>query len=416
MIEFGQFALPNGLKVVTIENHRAPLVAVDLVYHVGSKNETWGRTGFAHLFEHLMFEGSKNAPGKMFDHVLQNAGGENNAYTTEDLTNYYDILPSHQMELAFWLESDRMRFLNISQESLDLQRDVVMEERRQRVDNQPYGTAMENMSSRLYKQHPYRWPVIGHMDHLTEATLDDVQSFYQRFYAPDNATLIVAGDIDPTRVADLIHHYFGEFAPAGNQKTTIPFDEPLSADIREVIYDQIQLPAVFIGLRTVDETHPDYLPLDLLSDILTHGKSSRLYEKLVYNRRMAQSVVSFQEQNEHPGAFLIYAITRPGGSLREIETAIDEEIAELVAKPVLETELQKVKNLSVSALISRMQGIANQADFISRYCGLYNRPELVNQLIGQIQAVTPDDIRRVAGTWLQSRHRVVLDYLPKSNS
>lgn len=416
MIEYGQFALANGFRVVTIENHRAPLVAVDLIYHVGSKNESWGRTGFAHLFEHLMFEGSKHAPGKMFDHVLQNAGGENNAYTTEDLTNYYDILPSHQMELAFWLESDRMRFLNINQESLDLQRDVVMEERRQRVDNQPYGTAMENMSSRLYSQHPYRWPVIGHKDHLTAATLDDVQAFYQRFYAPDNATMIVAGDIDPERVADLVNRYFGDFTPSGNPKPGFKFDEPLSEDIREVFYDQIQLPAVFIGYRTVEETHADYLALDLLSDILTHGKSSRLYQKLVYNGRMAQSVVTFQEQNEHPGAFLIYAIARPGISLREIETAIDEEIAELVVKPVRDVELQKVKNLSVSALISRMQGIANQADFMSRYCGLYNNPEIVNLMIDQIQAVTPDDIRRVAGTWLQARHRVVLDYLPKSNS
>lgn len=416
MIEFEQFRLGNGLQVVVAESKKAPLVAFDLLYHAGSKNEQWGRTGFAHLFEHLMFEGSAHAPGKLFDELLQNAGGENNAYTTEDLTNYYELLPSHEIELAFWLESDRMRFLNIDQTSFENQRLVVIEERRQRVDNQPYGTAMEKLASMIFEKHPYRWPVIGYVDHLMDSTLEDVSAFYQKFYSPDNATLILAGDISLNQAQDLSETYFGEFKASGGITRDFEFDRRLNSERRETVFDSVQLPAFFMGFPTVSETHPDYFALDLLADILSNGKSSRLYQDLVYNRRIAQSVSAFQEQNEHPGIFGLYGIAKPGVSIKELEDLAYAHIENIAVQGVTESEIEKVKNLSVSSVISRMQGVANIADFMSRYAGLYKNPGYVNELIQKVESVTDKDIKRVASTWFSPANRAVLHYLPKGSS
>jgi len=416
MIEFEQFRLANGLNVVVAESKKAPLVAFDLLYHVGSKNEKWGRTGFAHLFEHLMFEGSVHAPGKLFDELLQNAGGENNAYTTEDLTNYYELIPSHEVELAFWLESDRMRFLNIDQDSFENQRLVVIEERRQRVDNQPYGTAMERLASMIFDKHPYRWPVIGYVDHLMDSTLDDVSAFYQKFYSPDNATLILSGDISLNQAQDLSETYFGEFKSSGGIARDFEFDQVLTSEKRETVYDSVQLPAFFMGFPTVSETHPDYFALDLMADILSNGKSSRLYQDLVYSRRIAQSVSAFQEQNEHPGIFGMYGIARPGADLRTLEDFTFSHIQKIADTGVTESELEKVKNLSISSVINRMQGVANIADFMSRYAGLYQNPGYVNELIQKVDSVTSEDIKRVANTWFSQTNRAVLHYLPKVTS
>ncbi|MCA0447014.1 MAG: insulinase family protein [Bacteroidetes bacterium] len=416
MIEFEQFRLANGLNVVVAESKKAPLVAFDLLYHVGSKNEKWGRTGFAHLFEHLMFEGSVHAPGKLFDELLQNAGGENNAYTTEDLTNYYELIPSHEVELAFWLESDRMRFLNIDQDSFENQRLVVIEERRQRVDNQPYGTAMERLASMIFDKHPYRWPVIGYVDHLMDSTLDDVSVFYQKFYSPDNATLILSGDISLNQAQDLSETYFGEFKSSGGIARDFEFDQVLTSEKRETVYDSVQLPAFFMGFPTVSETHPDYFALDLMADILSNGKSSRLYQDLVYSRRIAQSVSAFQEQNEHPGIFGMYGIARPGADLRTLEDFTFSHIQKIADTGVTESELEKVKNLSISSVINRMQGVANIADFMSRYAGLYQNPGYVNELIQKVDSVTSEDIKRVANTWFSQTNRAVLHYLPKVTS
>lgn len=416
MIEFEQFRLSNGLNVVVAESKKAPLVAFDLLYHVGSKNEQWGRTGFAHLFEHLMFEGSVHAPGKMFDELLQNVGGENNAYTTEDLTNYYELIPSHEVELAFWLESDRMRFLNINMESFENQRLVVIEERRQRVDNQPYGTAMEKLASLIFEKHPYRWPVIGYVDHLMDSTLEDVSAFYQKFYSPDNATLILSGDISLNRAQDLSEKYFGEFKSSGGIDRKFEFDQTLTSEKRETVYDSVQLPAFFMGFPTVSETHPDYMALDLLADILSNGKSSRLYQDLVYTRRIAQSVSAFQEQNEHPGIFGLYGIVRPGADLQTLEDFTYSHIEKIAESGVTESELEKVKNLSISSVINRMQGVANIADFMSRYAGLYQNPGFVNELIKKVEAVTEADIKRVASTWFPRTNRAILHYLPKVTS
>jgi zinc protease len=413
MIEFEKFQLPNGLNVVVHEDHRTPLVAVDILYHVGSKNERWGRTGFAHLFEHLMFEGSKNAPGKTFDQVLQNIGADNNAYTSEDITNYYEILPGHELEAALWLESDRMRFLNINQEMLDTQRDVVMEERRQRVDNQPYGTAMEKLAQHAYQVHPYRWPVIGYMDHLLEASVEDVQTFYNTYYAPNNATLILAGDITPAKAKELTDKYFGEFKSSGEIARPTEVEPSQSGEKRETVYESVQLPALFIGYHSVAENHPDYPVFDLLSDILSSGKSSRMYQELVYEKRKAQMISAFQEQNEHPGLFVVYSIARPGIQIDDLEKEVYAQFEKIESNGVTDYELQKVKNMVMANFISRFQGVGNKADFIARYAGMYGKPELINEIMSRYEKVTADDIQRVVKSYFRPDNRVVLHYLPK---
>lgn len=413
MIEFEKFQLANGLNVVIHEDHKTPLIAVDILYHVGSKNERWGRTGFAHLFEHLMFEGSKNAPGKTFDQVLQNIGADNNAYTSEDVTNYYEILPGHELEAALWLESDRMRFLNINQDMLDTQRDVVMEERRQRVDNQPYGTAMENLAKLAYQVHPYRWPVIGYMDHLLEASVDDVQNFYNTYYAPNNATLVLAGDITLSKSKELAEKYFGEFKSSGEIVRPTEIEPAQNGEKREIIYESVQLPAIFISWHSVAENHADYPAFDLLSDILSSGKSSRMYQELVYDKRKSQMISAFQEQNEHPGLFVVYSIARPGITLEDIEQEIYTQFDKIAGNGVTDYELQKVKNMMTANFISRFQGVGNKADFIARYAGMYKNPELINGLMSRYEAVTIDDIQRVVKKYFIPENRVVLYYLPK---
>ena len=413
MIEFEKFQLSNGLNVVIHEDHKTPLIAVDILYHVGSKNERWGRTGFAHLFEHLMFEGSKNAPGKTFDQVLQNIGADNNAYTSEDVTNYYEILPGHELEAALWLESDRMRFLNINQEMLDTQRDVVMEERRQRVDNQPYGTAMEKLAQLAYQVHPYRWPVIGYMDHLLEASVEDVQNFYNTYYAPNNATLVLAGDITLSKAKELAEKYFGEFKSSGEIVRPAETEPAQNGEKREIIHESVQLPAIFISWHSVAENHSDYPAFDLLSDILSSGKSSRMYQDLVYDKRKAQMISAFQEQNEHPGLFVVYSIARPGITLEDIENEIYSQFEKIAAYGVTDYELQKVKNMMSANFISRFQGVGNKADFIARYAGMYKRPELINGLLSRYESVTGADIQRVVKKYFNPENRVVLYYLPK---
>lgn len=415
MLKFESFQLENGLQVVVHEDHRTPLVAVDILYHVGSKNEKWGRTGFAHLFEHLMFEGSKNAPGKTFDEVLQNIGADNNAYTSEDVTNYYEVLPSHEIESALWLESDRMRFLNINQEALDIQRDVVMEERRQRVDNQPYGTAMEKLSQLAYQIHPYRWPVIGYMDHLLDASVDDVSSFYKKFYAPNNATLVLSGDITLSKAQELAAKYFGEFESSGKIERPTETEPNNSGEKREVVYDSVQLPAVFMGYKTVEEMHPDYPALDLLSDILSNGRSSRLYQDMVFEKRKSQMISAFQEQNEHPGLFVIYSIARPNVSLDEIEKLVEGHFESVRVSGVTEKELQKVKNMYSSSFISRLQGVGNKADMLARYAGVYKNPNLINNMLDRYNSVTVESIKSAAEKYFNPENRVVLHYLPKQS-
>jgi zinc protease len=295
-IQFEKYQLPNGLEVILHEDHSTPIVAVDTWYHVGSGDEQLGRTGFAHLFEHIMFMGSQHVPVGAFDQMLEAAGADNNGSTTEDRTNYYENLPSNALELALWLDADRMGFLlpTMDLAKVNLQRDVVKNERRQRVDNQPYGRADETILAALYpKSHPYSWPVIGSMADLSAASLADVQNFFRTYYAPNNATLTIAGDFNPDTVKKMVARYFGSIprGPAVQRRTTVPAVN-ISRDTFLVLEDKVQLPRLFYTWHSVKGFSPDDAALDILAQVIANDKNSRLYKKLVYELQVAQNGIS----------------------------------------------------------------------------------------------------------------------------
>lgn len=416
-IDFVEFTLENGLHVILHEDHSTPIVAVNVCYHVGSKNEKPDKTGFAHLFEHLMFDGSKNVKRGEFDKYISQAGGYDNAYTTEDKTNYYEVLPSNYLELALWLESDRMLEFSIQEISLVTQREVVKEERRWRYENRPYGSAWIKISEKSFKKHPYRWPVIGYQEHLDKASMDDVKEFYETFYVPNNAVLVIAGDIDVEKTKKLVEKYFADI-PKGpdNIPHPSPEDEPLENEIREVVEDiNAPLPAVFMSYRIPEEGNPDSYALALLSNILSVGESSRLYQRLVYKDKIANEVETYSDSREHPGLFLIYAIANPGFSSDTLEKVIDEEIDKIKNYGVEEKELEKAKNKIESALVSARQTVQGKADLLAHYYTFYKNPALVNREIDKYRSVTVEDIKRVAQIYLDSKRRVILHYLPKVN-
>ncbi len=413
-IQFTEFTLDNGLCVILHEDHSTPIVAVDVGYHVGSKNEASDKTGFAHLFEHLMFDGSPNVKRGQFDEHITKAGGWDNAYTTWDMTNYYEVLPSNQLELALWLEADRMTQLTISDISVNTQREVVKEERRYRVDNRPYGTASEKLFTHAFKIHPYRWPIIGFMEHLDRASLQDVNNFFATFYAPNNATLVIAGDIAPSEAHRLVEKYFGKIPRGKNPIPPMKITEPQQLkEEREVVEDNVQLPATFIAYHILEEGHPDYYALSLLTDILATGESSRLYKALVYEKKIAQGVEAYTMGLEHPGLLLINATAMQGFSADTLEVEIDRELEKLQTKGVAEKELQKVKNQTESSMTFGKQRVDQKADLLAHYTVLRGDPHLVNTEIQNYLKVTPDDIRRLAKQYLTKEHRTVLHYIPK---
>ncbi|MEN3038098.1 MAG: pitrilysin family protein [Candidatus Kryptonium sp.] len=414
-INFVEFTLENGLHVILHEDHSTPIVAVNICYHVGSKNEKTDKTGFAHLFEHLMFDGSKNVKRGEFDKYISKAGGYSNAYTTEDKTNYYEVLPSNYLELALWLESDRMLGFSIQEISLITQREVVKEERRWRYENRPYGSAWIKISEKSFKKHPYRWPVIGYQEHLDNASMDDVREFYETFYVPNNAVLVIAGDINIDETKKLVERYFGEI-PRGPERIPrpSPVDEPLDGEVREIVEDiNAPLPAVFISYRIPEEGNPDSYALALLSGILSVGESSRLYQRLVYKDKIANEVETYSDSREHPGLFLIYAIANPGFNSDTLEKVIDEEIEKIRNYGVEEKELEKAKNKIESALVSARQTVQGKADLLAHYYTFYKNPELINTEIEKYRKVTVEDVKKAAQKYLDSKKRVILHYLPK---
>ncbi len=416
-IDFAEFTLENGLHVILHEDHSAPIVAVNICYYVGSKNEKPDKTGFAHLFEHLMFDGSKNVKRGEFDKYITQAGGYDNAYTTEDKTNYYEVLPSNYLELALWLESDRMLGFSIQEISLKTQREVVKEERRWRYENRPYGSAWIKIAEKSYKKHPYRWPVIGYQEHLDNASMDDVREFYETFYVPNNAVLVIAGDINIEQTKKLVEKYFGEISKGPDIiPHPKPDDDPLDGEIREIIEDvNAPLPAVFMSYRIPEEGNSESYALALLSSILSVGESSRLYQRLVYKDKIASEVETYADAREHPGLFLIYAIANPGFSSDTLEKAINEEIEKIKNYGVEEKELEKAKNKIESALVSAKQTVQGKADLLAHYYTFFRNPGLINTDIERYRKVTAEDVKRVAQKYLNWNNRVILHYLPKTN-
>jgi zinc protease len=415
-IQFEKYTLPNGLEVILHEDHSTPIVAVDTWYHVGSGDEQVGRTGFAHLFEHIMFMGSQNVGVGQFDQLLEAAGANNNGSTTEDRTNYYEVLPSNALPLALWLDSDRMGFLlpTMDLAKIDLQRDVVKNERRQRVDNVPYGRANETILAALYpKSHPYSWPVIGSMADLSAASLTDVQSFFRTNYVPNNATLTIAGDFNPTTVKQLVAQYFGSIprGPALQRRTTVPA-VTIPRDTFLVLEDRVQLPRLFYTWHTVKGFADDDAPLDILAQIVANDKNSRLYKKLVYELQVAQNVSAFQNGSRLDGRFQIDVTPKPGQKVADIDKLVQAELVNVINSGITPRELQRAKNVYKSSFLNRVASVLGKAEVLNSYNYYKGNPDYVQQDAARYDRVTAADVQRVAKTYL-GRPKIVLTVVPQ---
>jgi zinc protease len=415
-LQVERYTLPNGLTVLLSEDKSAPIVAVDLWYHVGSKNEKPGRTGFAHLFEHMMFEGSAHVPDGEHLKLIEGAGGDINGSTTEDRTNYYDVVPSSELETALWLESDRMGYLLpvLTPEKLDTQRGVVQNERRQRVDNQPFGSQADIIPAAIYPStNPYSWSVIGSMADLSAASVDDVKNFFRTYYAPNNATLAIVGDFDNAKAKAWVAKYFAEI-PSG-PAITRPVVEPvtLSTNKRLVLEDtKARLPQIVFVWPSVGGDSPDELALEGLASVLTRDRTSRLAKLLVYDRQLATSVNARQGSNENAGEFYIRVSPRPNASLTEIERLVDSTVTSMAAAPPTEREVQRLKNYTVVGAISGLQSVLDKADELLDGQTFYGNPtHLVDVDLPAYRALTPADVHRVAARYLAAPH-VVLSMVP----
>lgn len=412
-ILFDERTLGNGLRVILSKDTSIPSVVVNLCYHVGSKDEEPGKRGFAHLFEHLMFEGSKNiAPGD-YDRISLQAGCENNAYTTDDKTNYYIIAPSHQLELALWLESDRMLGFAVSEESLEIQKEVVLEEKKQVFDNRPYGSVALEFPPRLYNNSGYSWDTIGVSEDISAASLDIIREFYEEYYVPNNAVLTVVGDFDKSRVFEMINRYFGAI-PAGKKIRRKTFTENyIESETSARIADDVQLPGIFIAYKVTRENSEEFYRFDILSDVLATGESSRLYNELVYNKQLVSDIGCWVDAKELSGIFYLYAILMPGVSTEQVQTEIDRIIDDVSISGIKESELEKVKNRIETRHVYRMQTNLSRADLLAHYDTFYKDASMVNTIRDNYMKVTAENIRQSAREYLKPEKRVILNYVPR---
>ncbi len=412
-IEFEKYTLSNGLKVILHKDSTAPVVAVTTLYHVGSKNEDTAHTGFAHFFEHLLFEGSENIKRGEFMKYVTNAGGADNANTTQDRTFYYELLPSNQLKLGLWLESERMMHAKIEQIGVNTQREVVKEEKRQRIDNQPYMSFQYEIFRRAFKQHPYHWTPIGSMEHLNAAQLSTFIDFYKTFYVPDNCVLSIAGDINIEETKKQIENYFGTI-PKGTKPIPRPgiTEKPLGGEVRDTIEDNIQLPAVFEAYRAPKETSAEYYAFNLLSTLLSGGPSSRMNKILVDEKQIAVQAASFPYFLEDAGLFINLAIANMGAKPGVLENAIDSVVDGLKTTLVTEREFQKVKNQVQTAFVSANATMAGIAENLANFEVYFGDANLINTQFDNYNKVTPEDILNVAKKYLNKDNRVVLYYVP----
>ena len=414
-IDFEHFQLDNGLEVILHKDNSTPIVAVSVMYHVGSKNEEPNRTGFAHFFEHLLFEGTDNIQRGEFDKYVEKAGGTLNANTWYDRTYYYEILPSNQLELGLWLESERMLHAKVEQKGIETQREVVKEERRERVDNQPYGSILEESLKRAYTIHPYKSSVIGSMEHLSAAKEEDYVNFYKKFYVPNNAIISIAGDIDYANAKLLVEKYFATI-PKGTHKIVPPtvVEPPMAGIIRDTIFDNIQLPAVVQTFRIPAQGTKDFYAVSMLSQLLSKGESSRLYRALVDEKQKALFVGNFPLELEQPGVCIAYGIANMGTNPGELEAAMNEEITKVQTELIGDKEFQKLRNQVENDFVSSNSRVAGIAESLANYEMYYGDANLINTELERYLAVTKEDIQRVAKEYFDLNKRVVLYYLPKT--
>jgi zinc protease len=413
-IKFEKYTLPNGLKVILHQDNSAPVVAVTALYHVGSKNEDTGRTGFAHFFEHLLFEGSENIKRGEFDKYVTGAGGALNANTSQDRTFYYELLPSNQINLGLWLESERMMHAKIEDIGVKTQREVVKEEKRQRVDNQPYGSILDQTFKRAFKVHPYRWMPIGSMDHLNKAQLQEFIDFYKTYYVPNNCVLSIAGDFNIEDAKKNIALYFKDI-PAGKTPIVRPniVEPPMNGEVRDVIEDNVQLPLLLQAYRTPKQGTEDYYTFNVLSTILSGGESSRMQKILVNKNQQALAAAAFPFALEDAGMFIVYSLPNMGNSVEKLENTMDSIITDLKENLVGEKEFQKVMNQIQSNFVQKNSSMAGIAESLANYEVYFNDANLINNEIDRFKKVTREDLQKVAKKYLNKDNRVVLTYVPK---
>ena len=416
-VDFKETTLQNGLRVITVEDHSAPVVALSITYNVGSRNERQGRTGFAHLFEHMMFKGSENVGSGEHFLLIFNNGGNMNGTTNEDRTNYFEVLPANQLDLALFLESDRMKSLAITKENLDNQRNAVQEERRLGVDNQPYGKSEELQQGLIYDNFAYKHTTIGSMDDLNAASVEDVAAFFKMYYAPNNAALTLVGDFKTAEALDKIR---ARFESIPRQATPPPVDmtEPQQkAERRATVEDVLaRAPRVDLAFKAVPGNTADFYALQVLSAVLQSGQSSRLYQKLVKEKEMVTNVGGFMDEKRGVGAFYTNATLRPGVKTEDVEAAVYEDIERLKKEPIADWELQKAKNSTRRSFISGLQSSLLRAITIGQYAVYYNDPNLINTRLDKVAAVTKEDVQRVANKYLVDTNRTVVITMPKAKA
>jgi len=412
-VDFIEYDLDNGLHVVLHQDNSAPVVITSVMYHVGAKDEDPSRTGFAHFFEHLLFEGTENIGRGEWFKIVSSNGGTNNANTTDDRTYYYEVFPSNNLELGLWMESERMLHPVINQEGVDTQNEVVKEEKRLRVDNSPYGHFIEQIKVNLFVEHPYRWTTIGSMDDLDAATLEEFQAFNKKFYIPNNAVLVVAGDLDIESTKKMIQDYFGDI-PKGEEIVRKEFvEQPITEQINAEYHDpNIQLPAILTAYRTPSMKSREAYVLDMISTLLSDGNSSRLYRKMVDNKKEALNVGAFNYAEEDYGMYIIYAMPLGETSLDTLVADMDVEIEKLQTELISSQELQKLKNKFENYFVSSNSSVEGIANSLAKYYMLFGDINLINNEIEIYNSITPEEIMEVAKKYLNKNQRLVLKYLP----
>ena len=417
-IPFKSYRLDNGLQVLLHHDATTPITAVNLWYNVGSWNEKPGKTGFAHLFEHMMFQGSGHVGSDMHFRLIQSVGGTVNGSTAFNRTHYYETLPSHHLERALWLEADRMGFLfeAMTQEKLDNQRDVVKNERRQRVDNQPYGLWLDKTLEMAFPpDYPYHWPVIGYMEDLDAAGLEDIQHFFETYYHPGNASLCIAGDFDEAQVRNWVDSYFGTI-PRGVQPPGVRarFEGYFGGEKRELLEDNVQLPRIYLSYHVPGMDSREFIVGQILSAILSGGKSARLYNELSYKRQLAQEAACFLFPMLQTSLLMFMVTPQNGVAVDKMEAALQKEIDRVTASDINDGELERIKNQIVAYKVRELQSVSHIADGLNQAAVLYNDPGYINKELELYQAVTRQDVVTFAQKWLQNSNRVVLTFIPKN--
>jgi len=415
-MDFKHSSLPNGLEIYAVEDHSAPIVAVQVWYHVGSKDDPQGRSGFAHLFEHMMFKGNEHMSPDMFDNLTENIGGENNAYTADDVTVYHETVPSNYLNPILWAEAERMSALALNDANFASERDVVKEEYRQRIRANPYGEFYHDIEKKSFAVHPYKRPGIGNIEELDASKLPEVKAFHSTFYRPDNATLVVVGDFNPAELDAWVKKYFGAIPkPAAKIPRVSVKEPPRKADKRDTTYSpRAPLPAVAITYLAPSIRSDDSPALSLAAEILAGGDSSRLYEKMVYEQQVVQSVSCDSDLREDLGLVVFRLILASGKTIADAESSLNKEIDDVLKNGVTDEELQKAKNRFLTGKLEERETVNGKASALGQAVVMYGDASRVNTDLGKLQAVTTAQIKEVMNRYITSKKKVVVEYLPET--